>query len=363
MFRTKRSKQRPHPQSLSLFAAFLLAGCGISHPVARPTIALEQVPPARAGGAETFETISGKVMGAEAGQQIVIYTHFGAWWWVQPFRSRPFTSISADGTWKTPTHLGNDYAALLVEPEFQPPAKTAALPQPASGNGVVAVTTLRGSDLQPSAPRLLRFSGYDWKVRSSPVDHAGDPTEYEPANAWVDSSGYLHLLMAQADGHWRCASVSLTRSLGYGTYRFVVQDTLHLPPSAVLALFTRDDREEQDGRNGLDVELSRWNKPRGRNADFVVQPYYIPENTTHFSVPSGAITYVVNWEPGAATFRTFAGTSATSHGRQIYEHAFKSGIPVPAAEKVHLDLYDFFHTQSGLQHPVEVVIEKFEYLP
>jgi len=361
MVRTTTSPLFTAVRLLPLFAATWLTGCGAARPAEHPSIVLEQIPPARSGGAEAFEPISGKVIGSEAGQQIVIYTHFGAWWWVQPFRSRPFTAIAADGSWKSPTHLGNDYAALLVMPEFQPPVKTAALP--VIGGNVLAVTTLRGSKADPTAPRLLRFSGYDWKVRTAPVDRAGEPTEYEPANAWVDGSGYLHLLMGQADGHWRCAGVSLTRSLGYGTYRFVVQDSTKFPPSAVLAMFTRDDREEQEAHTGLDVELSQWGKRKGHNADYVVQPYYMPENTTHFTVPPGPVTYVINWAPGTATFRTLVGPSANSHGRQIEEHVYKSGIPIPAAEKVHLDLYDFFHSASGLQHPVEVVIERFEYLP
>ncbi|SEF52152.1 hypothetical protein SAMN05421819_0289 [Bryocella elongata] len=361
MFRFTRLKAHQPARTFLLAAVALLTGCGASRPGDHPTIVLDHLPPAGAGGSEAFEAISGKVIGAEAGQQIVIYSHSGAWWWVQPFRSRPFTAVAADGSWKTPTHIGNDYAALLVDPKFQPPVKLAA--PPTVGNGVLAVTTMRGSSSAPRAPKLLRFSGYDWKVRTAPVDHNGEPTEYEPANAWVDGNGHLHLLMGQADGHWRCAGVSLTRSLGYGTYRFVVQDSAMLPPSAVLAMFTRDDREEQDSHTGLDVELSQWGKPKGRNADYVVQPYYIPENTTHFTVPPGPVTYVVNWEPGSATFRALAGVTATSHGRQMMERVFKSGIPIPAAEKVHLDLYDFFHSQSGLQHPVEVVIERFEYLP
>ena len=44
------------------------------------------------------------------------------------------------------------------------------------------------------------------------------------------------------------AEVKLSRSLGYGSYRFVVQDVAHLEPAAVFALFTWDDSARP--RNG-----------------------------------------------------------------------------------------------------------------
>ena len=48
-------------------------------------------------------------------------------WWVQPGPRNPDTAIAPDGTWKNSTHLGTDYAALLVEPSYMPPASMEAL--------------------------------------------------------------------------------------------------------------------------------------------------------------------------------------------------------------------------------------------
>ena len=39
-----------------------------------------------------------------------------------------FTKLEADFSWRNTTHLGTEYAALLVEPDFQPPAETSVLP-------------------------------------------------------------------------------------------------------------------------------------------------------------------------------------------------------------------------------------------
>jgi hypothetical protein len=253
------------------------------------------------------------------------------------------------------THLGTDYAALLVNPEYEPMAKLSALPS-TTGN-VLAVASTKASSEPPPVPKIIHFSGYDWRVRSSPNDRGGDIYDYEPSNVWVDDQGYLHLLMGQEGGRWHCAEVSLTRSLGYGTYRFVISESAHLPPSAILTLFTQDS----DGTD-LQIELGRWGKTQNHNADYVVQPYYIPQNTVHFDVPAGAMTHMLRWEPGSATFRSFTGVSSAPRAL-VMDHVFKSGVPVPARETLHMDFYDFHHSQSGLQHPVEIVVQKFEYLP
>jgi hypothetical protein len=49
--------------------------------------------------------------------------------------------------------------------------------------------------------------------------------------------------------------------------------------------------------------------------------------------------------------------------KNIGEHVFTSGIPTPAGETVHIELYEFHHSKNISQLPAEVVIEKFEYLP
>jgi hypothetical protein len=58
--------------------------------------------------------------------------------------------IRADSTWKNLTHLGTDYAALLVEPGYKPTSKIAKLPMEV--NGVVAVVTAKGEAVAPVTP-------------------------------------------------------------------------------------------------------------------------------------------------------------------------------------------------------------------
>jgi hypothetical protein len=336
----------------------LLAGCRSHTTSVKPNIEVTRIPIASTGGPDQMDEIEGKVHGARGNQQIVLYAHSGVWW-VQPFVNEQFTKIQSDSTWKSFTHLGTEYAVVLVDSGYRPASKTVALP--VEGNGVVAVAVVRGRAGTPGISRVVHFSGYDWIVRSTESDHGGEPNAYDPDNVWTDEKGYLHLRMAKRNGHWTCAEVNLNRNLGYGTYRFVVHDTAHLRPSAVLGLFTWDDMHSEGFHNELDIELSRWGDAKGKNVQYVVQPFYVPENFYRFTAPAGPVTYQLRWEAGRATFTTFAGNSANSGAKPIGGHLFTSGIPTPAYETVRIDLYDFHHAENPSQIPTEAVIERFDY--
>jgi len=353
-------KRRP-PDIFLVLVSVLLVGCHSKDPQRKPSIQVTRVPMADPGGPEKLDYIEGRVRNARPDQQIVLYARSGGVWWIQPFANRQFTKIQADSTWKNSTHLGTEYAALLVGPGYQPESKVATLPK--EGTGVVAILTATGKAAAPIIPKVIHFSGYDWFVRAAASDRGGDTNLYDPANAWVDQKGYLHLQMVMRDGQWSCANVGLTRSLGYGTYRFVVQDSAHLEPSAVLGLFTWDEGRSDETRSELNIELSRWGRPTNKNAQYVVQPYYVPENVFQFNVPAGVLTHTLRWEPDVASFKTIRGQVVDTASKSISQHVFSSGVPTPAAETVHIELYEFHHPMSSSQHPIEVVIEKFEYLP
>jgi hypothetical protein len=336
-------------------------GCGRSHLSRQPSIEFTQIPRAvPAGGPEELDHISGRVANGVPGANVVIYAHSEGTWWVQPYRAHALTSIESDGNWKNVTHLGTEYAALLVTRDYQPTARVSDLPS--LNRDVIAVAVTKGSSGKPPAPATLQFSGYDWRVRSGEGDADGQPCDYEASNAWVDDQGYLHLLMGEEAGHYFCAGMSLPRSLGYGTYRIVVSDSAHSPPSALFSMLIRPDREDPDDKSGFSVELSKWGKASPINASFVVQPYYIPGNTARFTVPAGPRTYVLRWQPGRATFDSFSGISAKP-SVDVMNYVFNSGVPLPSTETVKLEFHDFHHRQNGVHHPVEIVVQKFEYLP
>jgi signal transduction histidine kinase len=119
-----------------------LGGCRPWTISAAPSVEITQVPPADPGGTSRISTIEGRATGTRPGQRIVLYARSGAWW-IQPFADRPFTAVEADSTWKSSTHLGTEYAALLVDPEYRPAATLGALP--GTGSGVVALARVDGA--------------------------------------------------------------------------------------------------------------------------------------------------------------------------------------------------------------------------
>jgi signal transduction histidine kinase len=126
---------------LVIVCCILLGGCRTEQAARAPSIEFRRVPQVDEGGTEKLGTVEGRAPGARAGQQVVLFARSGAWY-VQPFIDRPFTEIQPDSTWKNSTHLGTEYAALLVDPGYRPPTKLETLPAP--GDGVVAVSVVSG---------------------------------------------------------------------------------------------------------------------------------------------------------------------------------------------------------------------------
>lgn len=357
--RALRSKQARLLNVLAM-AVVVLAGCREQRMPGKPAVEITRVPIASLGGPGEMDSIEGRVSNAKPGEQVVLYARSGVWW-IQPLANQPYTKIQSDSTWRNLTHLGTEYAAMLVEPGYRPAAKLASLPE--EGNGLAAIAIAKGKTGAPIATTAVHFSGYDWTTRGTVSDHGGEPNEYDPENVWTDEKGYLHLRMTQRNGRWSCAEVSLNRSLGYGTYKVVVEDSEHLRPSAVLGVFTWDDIRSTNFRNELDIELSRWGDPKGKNAQYVVQPFFAAENLSRFNAPAGLITYSFRWEPGTVSFQATKGSGGDSGEKPISEHTFTSGVPTPASEKVHIDLYDFHHSENSSQQPAEAVIKRFEFTP
>jgi hypothetical protein len=342
-----------------LLFCFLLIACSLRQGNSGPSIEFTRIPPAAEGGPDRIDIIQGRVIGARPGQQIVLYAKSGSWW-VQPLANEAFTKLNPDATWTNSTHVGSDYAALLVEPGYRPLKTMNELP--ASRDGVVAVAIAKGGSAGSSITKALFFSGYEWRIRDAPSDRGGE-NNYDPRNAWTDSAGALHLRITKASGEWTCAEVTLTRSFGYGTYSFVVRDLSQLEPEIVFSMFTWDYGGADQNHREMDIEVSRWGDPSSKNAQYVVQPFYIPENAFRFTEPPGVLTHSFRWEPGRVTFRTVRGSGAGTKARTVAEHIFTAGVPSAGIESARINLYIFRDSKQLPQNEAEVVIEKFEYLP
>jgi hypothetical protein len=321
----------------------------------RPSITFTEVPEAAEGGEQRVASIAGRVSGARSNHRVVLFAKSGAWW-VQPLVAKPFTNLAPDGTWKNTTHLGMEYAALLVDDTYQPPPKTGSLPAP--GGPIIAIITQKGGgSYTPPPKQVLTFSGYEWEVLQTPSNRGG-ANDYDARNAWVDDAGMLHLLLTQRGGRWTSAEIKLSRSLGYGTYTFIVRDTSHLDPAAALGFLTWDELGPEQNHRELDVEISRWGNAENKDAQYVVQPHYVAANVYRFKQPAGRLTHSFRWEPARALFQTLGPS-----GRVIARREFTSGVPVSGSESVRMNLLYYRASPKPPSGNVEVAVEKFVYLP
>ena len=226
-----------------------------------------------------------------------------------------------DSTWKNTIHLGTEYAALLVDAGLPSAATTDVLPQP--GGAVIAVATVKGTGDFVRRPRegpdvqRLRVGGARDSQRSRRAQRLRSGQR-------LDRRGGIPAPeLAQRDGRWTSAEVILTRSLGYGTYIFVVRDTSHLDPAAALGLLTWDDQGADQNHRELDIEISQWGDRSIPNAQYVVQPYYVPANVVRFAAPRGhAHAFVpLGARPGVVQDRSRNGASAAgAAGRPARVH-------------------------------------------
>lgn len=366
-----RSRACPHrnvrsSRALALLLAWsamlLLQGCRAQSPDVPPSIEFTKIPPAAQGGRERVDTIAGRVKGLRPGQHVVVYARSGPWW-VQPWPDRPLIPIQADSTWSTETHLGFEYAALLVDPGYQPPPTMDVLPN--QGAAVVVITAVKGSGpiaLAPTKP--LKFSGYDWKVRTISSDRGGINNLYDADNAWTDAQGAMHLQIKKKGDKWSCTEVVSERNFGYGTYVTVVRDVSRLEPSAILSFTTFDDWGGEQHYREMDTEFGRWGEPdRKSNAQFGIQPFYVPGNLDPFNAPAGALTNSMHWESGRASFETVRGESNHQGAPIVAQHVFTSGVPSPGKETFQFLFYVVASEKAPETKDAEVVIKKFEYLP
>jgi hypothetical protein len=373
---------------IGLLLPLLIIGCAAStqQPPSSPSgtgpaITITRVPPAGAGH-DTWGTIAGEARGVTGqGWTVVIFAYGDTTWYVQPWANAPYTPISADGKWETGTHLGFEYAALLVNPSYKPPTTTHLLPS--VGGDVLAVAKASPGQ-QPTASsnpppvvrppvgtaRTLRFSGYEWRVKSSRGRVGPGPNYFSDTqeNVWVDAQERLHLRITHRDNLWYCAEVISQRSLGYGTYRFYLDSVVdNLNPNVILGLFTWSDDPAYSHRE-IDIECARWGDANNRtNAQFVVQPYQPAGHLLRFSIPPGTnpSTHSFIWKPDTIFFESMKGDNATAPGERdvIKQWTYSRNTPKPGDENARMNLWLMGGIAPTDGAKTEVIIKRFEFIP
>jgi hypothetical protein len=337
----------------------LMTGC------ARPSITFLEVPLASSGGIGSTALIRGRVLGKHRGRHIFLYAFADGRWWVQPFASAPRTEIAKDGTWKAQIHLGTEYAALLSKGEKPPPQFLVVLPTVGKTIEAVAVTKASGRDApsteDSSSEKILRFSGFEWRVRTIPGDYGAKTNDYSSDNVSVDESGALHLRLSRSAHGWVCSEVHSVRSLGYGDYALTVEDVHHLEPAVMFSMFTFFERPADGDHRELAIHITRRGVTSNTNAEFSIQPAFVPTNFYHFEAPSGSLKLGLSWRPEEAGFSI--SRVQMPRGEPAGAWLFKTGVPRSDDTHVYINLCNYGYAPSSPTHNTEVVVKTFEFYP
>ncbi|HEY4490992.1 MAG TPA: hypothetical protein VI958_03285, partial [Acidobacteriota bacterium] len=151
------------------------------------------------------------------------------------------------------------------------------------------------------------------------------------------------------------------------TYRFYLDSAVdNLDRNVVLGLFTWSDRDDYNHRE-IDQEFARWGDPNNQNAQYVVQPYTVPQNIHRFDWPSGILSslHSFQWQNGSVTFQSIRGQSLPPSPADVVQEwtLQSSDVPVPGDENARINLWLFRGRPPSNGQAVEVIINKFEFVP
>jgi hypothetical protein len=240
----------------------------------------------------------------------------------------------------------------------------------------VIVNLLPLSILLLPSPALfasITWAGHTWNVTTGGM--AGNNTG-AAANVTVDSTGYLHLAISKSGTAWTCAEMFSADTMGFGTYRWLVDAPVDkLDKNVVLGLFPYgpEGGVGADGTNEIDIEYARWGNSAWPNGNYTVYPNSgstVGETTFNFTLSS---TYTTSWFVWTGTGIAFtsqeglkaAGDSTGIIKRWTYVPA-NPGVNIPQRAMplgMNLWLCSGCGGAPSNGQSVEVIIRSFQFIP
>jgi len=135
-----------------------------------------------------------------------------------------------------------------------------------------------------------------------------------------------------------------------------------LASNLVLGLFLWDNTSSDSFHREIDVELGRWGRDDNEDAQFVIQPYNLPDHTRRFRLPAGleGSLYTFTWEPGRVSF--LAEGVRQGGAIPIQERAFERMVPEPGNERPRINLW-CTDSRPPADGTAEVVVSEFTFTP
>ena len=180
----------------------------------------------------------------------------------------------------------------------------------------------------------IDWKGYTWTLR----DELGPYYDFDPANVSVDSNGYLNLAITNpTNAHPIASEIICNSSLGYGTYRIVVEtDMTSLHKNIVFGgLWLQNTGTYYTNYyTEFDVcEISKWDTA-GDTTIYHNAWYHdhILQNDTA-TLPAGVQTHIFRWSKDMAIFQSYMGeVGENPHDEPYFETVFTQNVPVPTNE-------------------------------
>ncbi len=222
---------------------------------------------------------------------------------------------------------------------------------------------ISGLALMPNEAQAFEFSGLEWQTKETGRETMGPgPNRWRDDNVWIDETGRLHMVIRREnDGNWTCAEIYTNRNVGYGRYTMQLDTPIDdFDAHAVLGFFTWSN---ESPNNEMDVEIARFEGPRGANLYFSVQP-----NTESFDIrgrPWGSSEHTFTWMPRLVTFESIALGPGGENSSPITSRMTK-GIYVPTrTTKLHINfwLHQGKRPMNAANGVMEVVIGAVEFAP
>ncbi len=219
-----------------------------------------------------------------------------------------------------------------------------------------------------SATSTLHFGGYDWTVRSG--TGGPGPNIWDPANAFVDAQGALHLKLSHVGSEWHSVELNCTERLGFGTYSFDVSGAIdQLDPNVVLGLYTYPPADVgPDRTNEIDIEMARWGAAKNPNGNYTVWPAQTglkqASKTYEFKLTGTQSTHQFTWTSSSIAFQSAEGRAsdhntpyASWNDQPASPDQYIPQQPVP----LNMNLWLFQGNPPANGQEVEIVITRFTF--
>lgn|GEM_PF-809571 len=327
----------------------------------------------------SFSNLQGRVYNAApAEHHVLVYIYIEGFWWPKPTTANPYTTIAGDCTWVCDITTGgiDQYAAriitFLVPADYVPPqgpGQWGSWPEYLSPEFYNYAYVL---ECRLPGTRVIHFSGFDWVVKQCEAELGPGPNYFsdDTTDVWVDElNDELHMRITNRNGRWYCSEVIADTCLGYGKYIFYVKSRVDsIDANAVLGLFTWDEWAPPQGPyfyREIDIEFSRWgNASADSNAQYVIQPWNVPENRHQFIVDTDTCTtHFFNWELDTIYFQSSIGQTASPPPANIIHTWIYTGdyIPESGKENPRINLWLFNGQQPVGGQDIEIIISGFEF--